>query len=85
MTEEANQEVEAAEKSPEPSSEPSEAVVPKRGLYLPLPGLAAIGLYLAAIAGAFIVGVVRGQYPPLFLLFPVFLIAATGGMMLLLR
>jgi hypothetical protein len=86
MTEETNkEELNQAVEASSTSEEPVEAVVPKRGLYLPLPGLAAIGLYLAAIAGALIVGVVRGNYPPLFLFFPVCLIAATGGMMLLLR
>ncbi len=85
MTEETNQEAEAVANAQEPGPEPSDAPIPKRGLYLPLPGLAAIGLYLAAVAGALIVGVVHGNYPPLFLFFPVCLIAATGGMMLLLR
>jgi len=85
MTEETKQEAEATADIPESGPEPTEAVIPKRGFHLPLPGLAAIGLYLAAIAGALILGVVRGTYPPLFLFFPVCLIAATGGMMLLLR
>lgn len=80
MTDEANQAAETSEAT-------SEASVPetRRWLYLPLPGLAAIGLYLAALAGAFIIGVVRGNYPPLFLFFPVVFIAATGGLMLLFR
>ncbi len=80
MTDDANQ----ADATNEATSEASVSE-PKRRLYLPLPGLAAIGLYLAALAGAFIVGVVRGTYPPLFLLFPVLFIAATGGMMMLFR
>jgi hypothetical protein len=50
-----------------------------------MPGLAAIGLYLAALAGVIIVGVVRGDYPPLLLAFSALFFAASGGLMLLLR
>jgi hypothetical protein len=78
------EEVDHADATSEATSEAG-VPAPKRRLYLPLPGLAAIGLYLAALAGAFIVGVVRGNYPPLFLFFPVLFIAATGGLMLLFR
>jgi len=42
---------------------------PKRRELLQLPGLAAIGLYLAAVAAVIIVGVVGRNYPPLFLVF----------------
>jgi hypothetical protein len=52
---------------------------------LQLPGLAAIGLYLAALAGVIIVGVVGRHYPPLFLVFSVLFFAASGGLMLLFR
>ncbi len=52
---------------------------------LQLPGLAAIGLYLAALAGVLVVGVVRHVYPPLFLVFSVLFFAASGGLMLLFR
>ena len=57
----------------------------KRRELLQLPGLAAIGLYLAALAGVIIVGVVGGHYPPVFLLFSVFFFAASAGLLLLLR
>ena len=68
------------------SENPGEASAePKRRELLQLPGLAAIGLYLAALAGVIIVGVVGHHYPPLFLLFSVLFFAASGGLMLLLR
>jgi hypothetical protein len=53
---------------------------------LPLPGLAAIGLYLLVLAGVIILGVVSGRhYPLLFLLFAAGFIAASAGLVLLLR
>ena len=58
---------------------------PKRRELLQLPGLAAIGLYLAALAGVIIVGVVGRHYPPLFLVFSVLFFAASGGLLLLFR
>jgi hypothetical protein len=58
---------------------------PKRRAILQLPGLVAIGLYLAALAGVIVVGVVGRHYPPLFLIFSVLFFAASGGLMLLLR
>ncbi len=61
------------------------SAAPQRRELLQLPGLAAIGLYLAALAGVIVVGVVRGFYPPLFLLFSALFFAASGGLMLLLR
>jgi hypothetical protein len=53
---------------------------------LPLPGLAAISLYLLVLAGVIILGVVAGRhYPPLFLVFAAAFIAAAAGLILLLR
>ncbi|MGA3082214.1 MAG: hypothetical protein ABSD44_12720 [Terracidiphilus sp.] len=53
---------------------------------LPLPGLAAIGLYLWVLAGVIIVGVVAGRhYPPLFLFFAAGFIAAGAGLLMLFR
>jgi hypothetical protein len=53
---------------------------------LPLPGLAAIALYLLVLAGAVVSGVVGGRhYPPLFLVFSAALIAAAGGLLMLFR
>ncbi len=53
---------------------------------LPLPGLAAIGLYLLVLAGVIILGVVGGRhYPPLFLVFAAAFITASAGLLRLLR
>jgi hypothetical protein len=52
---------------------------------LPLPGLAAIALYLFLLAGVIIVGVVEHYYPALFLVFSACFLTAGAGLMLLLR
>jgi hypothetical protein len=53
---------------------------------LPLPGLAAISLYLLALAGVIILGVVGGRhYPLLFLVFAAGFIASSTGLLMLLR
>ncbi|HEY1579874.1 MAG TPA: hypothetical protein VGF82_22640 [Terracidiphilus sp.] len=57
---------------------------PKRGL-LPLPGLAAIALYLVLLAFVIVFGVLTGHYRSFFLIFPVFLIAASGGLVMRFR
>ncbi len=58
----------------------------KTGERLPLPGLAAISLYLLLLSGVIIVGVVAGHYyPPIFLVFAAGFIAAAAGLLLLLR
>jgi hypothetical protein len=57
-----------------------------RAELLPLPGLAAISLYMLVLAGVIVVGVVAGRhYPTLFLLFAAAFIAASAGLMRLLR
>ncbi len=59
---------------------------PRQREWLPLPGLAAISLYLLVLAGVIILGVVAGRhYPVLFLLFAAVFIAASAGLILLLR
>jgi hypothetical protein len=58
---------------------------PPRRELLPLPGLAAIALYLLVLAGVIALGVVGGHYPPLFLVFSIAFIAASTGLLLLLR
>ena len=58
---------------------------PVRRESFPLPGLAAIALYLLLLAVVIVIGVVGGHYPPLFLILPVFLIAACGGLLMLFR
>jgi hypothetical protein len=79
MTEATSTAVGSSEQSGDASAEP------KRRELLPLPGLAAIGLYLAALAGVIIIGVVSRHYPPLFLVFSVLFFAASGGLMLRMR
>jgi hypothetical protein len=70
---------------PEVSTKPGAAPVEARE-WLPLPGLAAIALYLLVLAGVIILGVVSGRhYPPIFLIFSATFIAASAGLMLLLR
>jgi glycerol-3-phosphate acyltransferase PlsY len=59
---------------------------PPRREQLPLPGMAAISLYLLVLAGVIILGVVAGHYyPPLFLVFAACFIAAAAGLLRLLR
>jgi hypothetical protein len=53
---------------------------------LELPALVAISLYLLALAGVIILGVVSGRhYPPIFLVLSAAFIAASAGLLLLLR
>ena len=53
---------------------------------LPLPGLAAIALYLLVLAGVIILGVVAGRhYPPVFLVFSALFIASSAGLLMLFR
>lgn len=62
-----------------------QAQPPGRDL-LPLPGLAAISLYLLVLAGVIILGVVGGgHYPFLFLIFAAAFMTASAGLLLLLR
>ena len=53
---------------------------------LPLPAMMAISLYLLALAGVIIIGVVAGQhYPPLYLIFAAVFISASAGLLLQFR
>jgi hypothetical protein len=52
---------------------------------LQLPGAAAISLYMLILSGVIVVGVVERHYPPLFLILAVAFMAASGGLMRLLR
>ncbi len=55
-------------------------------IQLPLPGLAAIALYLLVLAGVIVLGVVSGRrYPPVFLVFSVLFIASSAGLLTLFR
>lgn len=51
----------------------------------PLPGLLAIAFYLLLLSVVIVIGVVGGHYPLLFIVLPVFLLAACGGLLMLLR
>jgi hypothetical protein len=81
MTNEANpQEIPSAEAN---SAAP---VKPPELDRLPLPGMAAICLYLLILAGVIVFGVVAGRhYPLIFLVFAAALITASAGLILLLR
>lgn len=52
---------------------------------LPVPGLLAISLYLLVLAGVIILGVAGRHYPALFLVLSASFIAASAGLILLLR
>ncbi|WP_348263691.1 hypothetical protein P8935_03815 [Telmatobacter sp. DSM 110680] len=87
MSDERSNQIESANHS-QPSThsvvESNTAPSPKREL-VPLPGLVAISFYLLLLAVVIIIGVVGGHYPALFLLLPVFLFAACGGLLMLFR
>ena len=57
---------------------------PRKDL-LPLPGLAAISLYLMVLAGVVILGVAGRHYPSILLIFAAGFVAASAGLMLLKR
>lgn len=77
---------EQKERAEVPSEPAKQEIAPagKREL-LPLPGLAAIALYLVLLSVVIVIGVVKQNYPPIFVVFPVFLFAAAGGLMMLFR
>jgi hypothetical protein len=52
---------------------------------LPLPGLAAISLYLLVLAGVIILGVTGRHYPQVFLIFAAGFMAASAGLLMLFR
>lgn len=58
---------------------------PSRRELLPLPGLAAIGLYMMVLAGVNILGVAGGYVRPTYLFFSAVFIAAGLGLLLLFR
>jgi hypothetical protein len=59
---------------------------PARRELLPLPGLAAISLYLLVLAVVIVIGVVNGRhYPTLFLLLAAGFLSASAGLLRLLR
>jgi hypothetical protein len=67
-------------------TQPVRHKLPARQQLLPLPGLAAISLYLLVLAGVIVLGVVAGRhYPPLFLIFAAGFMAASAGLLMLFR
>ncbi|HUA98909.1 MAG TPA: hypothetical protein VMA34_11330 [Terracidiphilus sp.] len=60
-------------------------VPPPRRSLLPLPGLAAICLYMFVLAATFVIGVAGGHIGPVYLLFAAFFITGGLGLLLLLR
>jgi hypothetical protein len=66
-----------------PVREPTSAA--SRRDLLPLPGLVAISLYLLFLAVVIVIGVVGGHYPVVFVMLPVLLFAACGGLLMLFR
>jgi hypothetical protein len=83
-TQGANQDHSGDQAGPEPEPPPAQPE-PAQSI-LALPALAAISLYMLVLAGVIIVGVAAGgRYPPVFLVFAAGFIAASAGLMLLLR
>ena len=64
-------------------SDPS--VAPARRELLPLPGLAAVALYMLVLSGVDIMGVAGGHIRPIYLIFAALFIAASLGLLLLFR
>jgi hypothetical protein len=69
----------------QPRQSASKNSQPAKRELLPLPGLAAIALYLFLLAFVIVFGVLTGHYRAFFLIFPVFLIAASGGLLMRFR
>ena len=85
--EERNGSVQSADKTKPSADAVSElhTALPQKRELVPLPGLVAIAFYLLLLAVIIIVGVVGGHYPAAFVLLPVFLFAACGGLLMLFR
>ena len=60
------------------------AAAPRRDL-LPLPALAAIGLYMVVLAVVDVASVVSGQFRPIYLVLAALFIAAAAGLLMLFR
>jgi hypothetical protein len=72
-------------RSPEGEISTPAGTPPRRDI-VPLPGLAAIALYMFLLAGVIIFGVVSGRhYPPVFLVFSALFFTASGGLLMLFR
>lgn len=66
------------------TAKPANNSLAKRELF-PFPGLIAISLYMLLLSVVIVVGSVGGHYPKLFLILPIFLLAACGGLLMLFR
>ena len=87
MTEENKSEQQAtvAVRPPQVTTASSKSTpIVKHNLVL-LPGLVAISLYLLLLSVVIVIGAIGGHYPRLFLILPVFLLAACGGLLMLFR
>jgi hypothetical protein len=71
--------------SPQKSVADRTGVPADRNELFPLPGLIAISFYLLLLAVVIVVGVVGGHYPRTFVVLPVFLFAACGGLLMRFR
>lgn len=67
------------------AAEKSGAIQPSGRQLLPLPGLAAIALYMVILAGVGILGVAGGHMPKIYLIFSAAFIMAGLGLLLMLR
>ncbi len=86
MTEDAKSAAETTEAELKRGTADKAAVVPaRRRELLPLPGLAAIALYMVVLAATGIIGVAEGHLPRLYLFFSAAFVAAALGLLLLLR
>lgn len=73
---------------PEPNSgaaEKPDSMEPPRRRVMPLPGLAAIALYMVILAGVGILGVAGGHMPSMYLFFSAAFVTAGLGLLLMLR
>ena len=74
-----------SDETPEQNSRPRESGPARRANLLPLPGLAAVSLYMLVLAGVIILGVAGGHYPKLFLFFAAGFMTASAGLLKLFR
>ena len=66
-------------------ADPASMVPPPRQARMPLPGLAAISIYMLLLAGTIILGVAGGHFPSVYLVFAAAFVTAGPGLLLLLR
>ena len=67
------------------SNPPTNTPLALRRELLPLPALAAIGLYMVVLAVVDVASVVSGQFRPIYLVLAALFIAAAAGLLMLLR